>query len=144
MLFQTSPSLESSILFDIHPTCSSDEYKCKVKCFQGPSLIVSSALSDLQFPRSARGHTLRRGYLSQLIAVIKQWESGQVVRRCRETSSHLCCGETAFFLLSLVTQWFGSRVKGQRSSNGNTNLDRTTETSVFKCWKWNRVCNCFL
>lgn len=34
------------ILFDIHPTCSTEEHKCRVKYIRGPALIVSSALSN--------------------------------------------------------------------------------------------------
>lgn len=37
---------KSSVLFDIRPTCSSDEHKSGVECVWEPSPIVCSALSD--------------------------------------------------------------------------------------------------
>lgn len=57
LFFFISPSEESSVLFDIRPTCSSDEHKSGVECVRGPSLIVCSALSDPQYPASTRGRT---------------------------------------------------------------------------------------
>lgn len=92
-------STRFTILFDMHPTCCSKEHKCKVKCMERSPLIVSSALSAPQFPRSARGHPLLRSYLSRLIAVIKQWEFSQVAWGCCAISlfSDPCWVKTDFF-----------------------------------------------
>lgn len=77
LLVRTSASQEWSVPFDIHPTSSSDEHKYRAKCIQGAPSDCLFCFVRPAIPRSARGHTLCCRYLSQLIAVIKQWECSQ-------------------------------------------------------------------
>lgn len=146
MLFCSPPPLqESTILFDMHPTCCSEEHKCKVKCMQRSPLMVTSALSAPQFPRSARGHTLLCSYLSQMIAVIKQWEFSQVAWGCCAISlfSVPCWVKTDLFALPGHMIWGWTKDKSQAMTkltwrvlfSWGAELESCAHTEL-TCWKW--------
>lgn len=88
---------------------------------QVQSEVHSRARSDclfcfVQFPRSARGHTLCCSYLGPLIAVIKRWECRQVAWGCDFPFSDPCWVKTDFHSACMVTQQMMSGVKGQAMS----------------------------
>lgn len=113
-----SPSGETSVLFDIRPTCSSDEHKCRVECVWGSSVIVCSALSDPQSPTCTHGHRLSLLFLclslSLSIDCCNQTAGcSQVIWECSAIYhfSNPCWVKYYHFLHNQVTEWMRSQVK---------------------------------
>lgn len=73
LFFFIYPSERSAVLFDIRPTCSSDEHKSGVECVRELSVIVCSALSDPQSPVSTRGHTQSLSSVSLSLSISVDW-----------------------------------------------------------------------
>lgn len=96
------------------------------------SEVHSRARSDclfcfVQFPRSARGHSLCCSYLGPLIAVIKQWECRQVAWGCNFPLLWPMLGKN--WLSLCLHGHTADDVRGQRPSNAKANLAGTVQFS---------------